>query len=306
MTDSSPHSERRSKAVHRPVLLREVLHALQLQEGLCVVDGTVGAGGHSQKICEQIGPTGKLIGLDRDTMMLALATNCLQQTASNFELVHASYAELKLVLDTRNINTVDRVLLDLGLSSDQLEDTARGFSFHSTGVLDLRFDTSTGLAAWQILEQYNQQALATVFTEFGEERFAKVIAEKIVTSRTQQPIKYANELADIVTSAMPSGLVKSSRKHPATRIFQALRIEANAEFKHLNNMLNNVLPDILPAGGRAVVITFHSLEDRMVKNAFRNSKVWKRLTSKPVSATPTEQRVNPRSRTAKIRSVERR
>ncbi|VAX37103.1 16S rRNA (cytosine(1402)-N(4))-methyltransferase [hydrothermal vent metagenome] len=297
------HSERQGKPLHRPVLLREVLQMLDLHTGLCVVDGTMGAGGHSCKIAEQIEATGTLIGLDRDAMMLAFAEKKLANSPANCHLIQASYSELPEVLKQFNLEQVDRVLLDLGLSSDQLADDSRGFSFNATGSLDLRFDTTTGQPAWELLETLSQQKLESAFKEYGEEKFSAKIAEAIVLQRKQKRLLTADQLVTIVTQAMPAKVVKMSSKHPATRIFQALRILVNDELGHLQKMLDTILPQTIQPGGRAVIITFHSLEDRMVKVAFRKKEVWKQVTTKPVVATATEQKINPRSRTAKIRTA---
>ncbi len=297
------YSERQGKPLHRPVLLREVLQMLDLQAGLCVVDGTMGAGGHSYKISEKIEATGTLIGLDRDAMMLAFAEKKLANSPANCHLIQASYSELPEVLQQFNLEQFDRVLLDLGLSSDQLADDSRGFSFNATGSLDLRFDTTTGQPAWELLETLSQQKLELAFKEYGEEKFSAKIAEAIVLQRKQKRLLTADQLVDIVTKTMPAKVVKMSSKHPATRIFQALRILVNDELGHLQKMLDTILPQTIQPGGRAVIITFHSLEDRMVKVAFRKKEMWKQVTTKPIVATAIEQKINPRSRTAKIRTA---
>lgn len=290
--------------IHLPVLLREVIEQLDLSPGLVVVDGTVGAGGHSQHILQRIGAEGTLIGLDRDTMMLNFASEKLESETlptGQCYLMQSSYAGLPAVLEELGLDQIDRVLLDLGLSSDQLGDDTRGFGFESSGELDLRFDTRTGIPAWELLGTLTETELADIFETYGEERFSQRIANHLVKQRKVSPIRTAPELIKAVQQAIPSKALASARKNPATRVFQALRIAANQELEQLETMLDTILPQVLKAGGRAAIISFHSLEDRMVKQAFKNKQIWKNLTTKPIVATQAEQRVNPRCRTAKLR-----
>jgi 16S rRNA (cytosine1402-N4)-methyltransferase len=271
---------------------------------LIVVDGTVGAGGHSREILKRIGPTGTLIGLDRDPQMLALAAQ--KVAGSNCRLVQASYAQIEDVLQEQGIEKADRILLDLGLSSDQLADPTRGFSFQSTGPLDLRFNPGRGTPAWEFLARLDAEELADIFHQYGEEPFSRRIAQTIVERRRKQPIRTAADLVAVVhEAAMPRHVAQSSRKEPATRVFQALRIFVNDELGQLEQALDHVLDSTLKPGGRAVIISFHSLEDRLVKNAFRDSQKWQILTPKPVVATAAETRANPRARTAKLRAATR-
>jgi 16S rRNA (cytosine1402-N4)-methyltransferase len=298
---ATPERPRVDRAKHRPVMVREVLRWLDLRSGLAVADGTVGAGGHSAAILPIIQPGGRLIGLDRDPMMLAHAARAVSGEGVN--LIHSSYADLRDVLDRLGVAKVDRVLLDLGLSSDQLSDEGRGFSFKAEGPLDLRFDASRGKPAAQLLASAGVAELARLFRELGEEPHADRIAEQIAASRSFRPVRTAKDLADIVEAAVPhSG--RRSETHPATRVFQALRIAVNDELDELRRMLDETLPACLAPHGRAVIISFHSLEDRIVKEAFRNRDRWRDLTPKPIPPTPSEQRINPRSRTAKIRAAE--
>lgn len=292
------------RPVHIPVLLREVMEQLDLSPGLVVVDGTVGAGGHSQHILKQIGTTGTLIGLDRDEMMLGFAREKLgAETLPDGQcfLRQASYAELPAVLEELQIPSVDRILLDLGLSSDQLSDDTRGFGFETPGDLDLRFDTRQGIPAWQLLETLSEAELVEIMEVYGEERFSQRIASQLVQQRKTNPVRTAADLIAAVQAAMPAKALATARKNPATRVFQALRIAANQELEQLETMLDAVLPQTLKPGGRAVIISFHSLEDRMVKQAFKDRDQWKNLSAKPITATQAEQRVNPRCRTAKLR-----
>lgn len=292
-----------SGAVHIPVLLREVLQYLALEPGMTVVDGTVGAGGHSSQILKRIGNSGRLIGLDRDPYMLGLASQ--KVVGPNVNLIHSSYAFIGEVLQQTGTGKVDRILLDIGLSSDQLASDDRGFSFNSTGALDLRFDTTQGVPAWQILQQIDLAELYEIMDKYGEEPFARRIAEQIVQQRVQKPIRSARDLANAVESALPSSLSTTARRDPATRVFQALRIAVNQELLQLERVLAGPLADCLVPGGIVVIISFHSLEDRLVKQAFRESATWHNLSPKPVLATPQEQRANPRSRSAKLRAARR-
>lgn len=293
---------RSARSVHIPVMLREVLTQLDLRPGLVVADGTVGAGGHSRKIWERIQPGGKLIGTDRDAMMLGWAREALPDPAVT--LHHGSYVELPTALAEQQLDGVDRLLLDLGLSSDQLEDRERGFSFRSDGPLDLRFDTRQGPTAAEYLETTSEAQLAEDLHLLGEEPHSRQIAAALVQRRLQSPIRTALELADVVVRAL--GHKASGDKHPATRVFQGLRIAVNSELLHVQRVLEEIGPQIVRPGGLMAVITFHSLEDRLVKQSFRNREIWEDLTPKPLVASPAEVRVNPRSRSAKLRVARRR
>lgn len=284
------------RTVHVPVMVREVLAQLAPEPGQTVVDGTVGGGGHSQKLLDAIGPAGRLIGLDRDAEMLSRARATLP--ASNVTLVHESYANLRAVLDQLGIGRVDRILLDLGLSSDQLADEARGFSFEASGPLDLRFDAEEGLPAWQLLNEWDVASLETVLKDFGEEPHSRQIAAAIVAQRAHAPIRTARDLANLVTQVV--GRSRGDR-HPATRTFQALRIAVNHELEQVQQALGAAFPACLQVGGLLAILTFHSLEDRLVKDAFRDRSTWASLTPKPIEPTPAEVRFNPRSRSAKLR-----
>lgn len=283
-------------------MLREVLHWLQLSEGLTVMDGTVGAGGHSSRILNLIGDNGQLLGFDRDPMMLDHARKKL--TGSNVTLICGCYADSQDYLDRIGINRVDRVLLDLGLSSDQLSDVDRGFGFDSGGPLDMRFDASTGIDAATLLRTVEPEQLESIFRDFGEEPFARKIAAEICRRRGTSPVETTEDLENCVQSVVPRGSA-GGNKNPATRVFQALRIAVNEELGHVKRMMTSVLPEILNPGGVVVVLTFHSLEDRIVKNAFKGQQQWTALTKKPIEATPAETRLNPRSRSAKLRAARR-
>lgn len=295
------------QAVHRPVLLDEVISGLAPSEGAILVDGTVGAGGHAAALARRVGATGRIIGLDRDPAMLAMAQNA---TAGwPVTLVHAPYSAMREVLDDLGISAVQGVLLDLGLSSDQLAWTHRGFSFAAEGPLDMRFDPEPGTSsssrptAAVLLNSLPERELAQVFFDYGEERFSRRIARRIVETRHQAPLSTTRQLAELVRQSIP-GRFRHGPIDPATRVFQALRILVNDELGHLDAILLQ-LPEILAPGGRAAIISFHSLEDRRVKWAFRNHAELTVLTRKPVTATAQEVAVNPRARSAKLRVAER-
>jgi 16S rRNA (cytosine1402-N4)-methyltransferase len=280
-------------------MLREVVRYLDLKPGLRVVDGTVGAGGHSQQIAQMIQPDGVLVGLDRDPMMLQLASRVISE--SSVYLRQTSYASALHILNELELDNVDRFFVDLGLSSDQLADTSRGFGFDAGGALDLRFDTTDGLPAWKHLAQLDEEQLADILWRYGDERYSRQIARVISGRRRSRPIRTAEHLVEACVEAIPSRAQRAARKHPATRVFQALRIHVNQELQHLQDGLDKVFYEALAVGGRLVVLSFHSLEDRMVKRAFRNREQWEIETSKPITATSAEQKINPRSRTAKLR-----
>ncbi len=312
MSDPTPAGHDPGASVHRPVLVREVLQHLELRPGLVVVDGTVGGGGHSQLILEQLGEDGRLIGLDRDPTMLPRASRVLADP--RVILKQASYADLPQILDSLGIAQVDRLLLDLGLSSDQLADSQRGFGIQSGmhassggAPLDMRFDPSTGETASELLATLNEDELTDLFERFGEERASRAIARAIVARRADVTDWTAADLVAAIATAHSHEAKRGHGSpvsiHPATRVFQALRIAVNHELEHLQNFLATALPDRLTVGGRVVIISFHSLEDRLVKNAFRDQALWQNLTTKPVTARSAEQRMNPRSRTAKLRAA---
>ena len=236
-----------------------------------------------------------MIGFDRDPSAIAAAESW---APDNMTLVAANYADIPEHLVAMNIESVDAVLLDLGLSSDQLDDHNRGFSFHAEGPLDLRFNREAGEPAWRLVNRLGEKHLADLIYEFGEERFSRRIARKIVKVRHSDPIKTATQLADLVRSCVPR-----SRNHsidPATRTFQALRIGVNEELKWLKVAVKR-LPNVLDVGGKLAIISFHSLEDRMVKHGFNGNDDLQVMTKKPIVADEQEQDENPRSRSARLR-----
>ncbi len=285
--------------VHRSVLVDEVVHWLAPRDGMTIVDGTAGAGGHAAALAKGVGPTGRVIGLDRDPEMLRLAevaTRGLPVT-----LVKAPYSDLGRVLDDLGIGGIDGLLLDLGLSSDQLHWASRGFSFANDGPLDMRFDPESDTTAADLVNNLSADDLADIIYQFGEERHSRRIARRIVEERRIEPITTTARLAAIVRKGVPG---KWGAIDPATRTFQALRIAVNDELGHLDRILKEA-PDRLNPGGRFAAISFHSLEDRPVKHAFRDDPRLTVLTRKPVTASDSELAANPRAQSAKLRVAER-
>ncbi len=289
-----------SDTVHIPVLAAEVIEWLDPQPGKIIVDGTLGGGGHSRLLAERLAGQGQIIGIDRDPQAVERTAKLL--AGLPVTCVHASYADLPEILNELGIAAVDGVLLDLGLSSDQLADPGRGFSFSVDGPLDLRFDTTQGEPAWRLLERLSAEHLANIIFEFGEERFSRRIASAIVEARRTSPIRTAGELADLVRRSVPRS--RDIKLNPATRTFQALRIAVNDELKILDQALAR-FPDCVRPGGRIALISFHSLEDRRVKVAFRQDERYVILTKKPIRPNESEIQRNPRSRSAKLRVAER-
>ncbi len=288
---------------HEPVLVEQVLQLLNLRPGHVVVDGTAGSGGHAFRIAERIGPTGRLVAVDCDPEACRRVRDRLQQVPCQVSVLHAHYQEVETIIAQVQSPGIDRVLLDLGLSSEQLGDPARGFSFMRSGPLDMRMNPASDLTAEHILLQYSESALADLFHEYGQERFARRIARAIVRQRKQVPLSTTTELAALIRSTVPG----RGRRDPSTRVFQALRIVVNDELGGLESALSlwwNHVND----GGRMAVIAFHSLEDRIVKRQFRT---WSDegegvlMTRRPVVPTRAESLANPRSRSAKFRVVER-
>lgn len=291
-----------ASSVHVPVLLAEVLHWLDPRPGAVLIDGTLGGGGHTQALAERVGPSGLVVSLDRDRAALDRTEPRLANLP--VRLAQANFADIPEVLDELNIEAVDGVLLDLGLSSDQLADGQRGFSFSSEGPLDLRFDTEEGEPAWRLIDRLSTEHLADLIYYFGEEPHSRRIARAIVERRRQAPIRSAAELAELVRKVVPRKR-HGEKIDPATLTFQALRIAVNEELKSLEIALRRI-PERLRPGGRAAIISFHSLEDRRVKEAFRDDSRYEVLTKKPVRASPEETADNPRSRSAKLRVAARR
>ena len=301
-----------SGASHVPVLLQEAIDFLNVRRGGTYIDATVGLGGHSLEIARRLGAPGHLIGLDKDPAALAIARRKLVVGRSSLAagetdwpaitLLHRSFADLA---NDQRPATIDGLLADIGLSSLQLDDAARGFSFQAEGPLDMRMDPQSERTAEQVVNHLDERQLADVIYEFGEERRSRRIARAIVRSR---PIRSTAHLADVISAAARPMNSEQRRIHPATRTFQALRIFVNRELDDLRALLQ-AASRVLKPGGRVVVISFHSLEDRIVKDAFREGanqyKYFRVLTKKPVTASEIESGRNPRARSAKLRAAER-
>ncbi len=286
--------------IHIPVMPTEVLAALDVQPGSVIVDGTLGGGGHTRLLAPLVGPNGCVIGVDRDPLAVARTSETLRDLP--VKTFAANYADLPEVLAEAQVPLVDGILLDLGLSSDQLADRERGFSYQSDGDLDLRFDTSTGKPAWLLVEKMSEQHLADLIYRYGEERFSRRIARRIVQDRQLKPIRTAQQLANLLRQCVPRS--KNHSIDPATRTFQALRIAVNEELKWLEVALRR-LPACLKPQGKLVIISFHSLEDRLVKNAFRDDPRLEVVTRKPQRPTDDEIDENYRSRSSRLRIAQR-
>jgi 16S rRNA (cytosine1402-N4)-methyltransferase len=317
-----PERDGRGAVGHVPVLLKEAIDFLAIQRGGTFLDATVGLGGHSLEIAKRLGAAGHLIGFDKDPVALNVARERLVDSRQSLlvsetdrerlttndqreipdwpliTLMHGSFAELA---NDQRPATIDGILADLGVSSLQLGDAARGFSFQADGPLDMRMNTMSGDTAEQVVNHLDERELADVIYEFGEERRSRRIARAIVRSR---PISTTKQLVDVISAAARS--MKHERIHPATRTFQALRIFVNRELDDLKALLE-AAPRVLKPGGRLVVISFHSLEDRIVKDALRGGRdeYFRVLTKKPLTASEEEIARNPRSRSAKMRVAER-
>lgn len=302
--------------MHQTVLLREAVDALVTAPSGVYVDGTFGRGGHSRLILDSLGADGRLLGVDKDPVAAAHAGE-LAREDSRFTFYHGSFADLPAHLQQSGIGPVDGILLDLGVSSPQLDEAGRGFSFQHDGPLDMRMDTSRGETAAQWLSHADEKDIAAVLKDYGEERFARRIAAAIVAAREEAPLTTTAQLAKVVSEANPRW---EKHKHPATRAFQAIRIQVNRELDDLRDLLHAAL-DLLRVGGRLVVISFHSLEDRMVKRYMRDMARGEqlpagvpvtdaalnrrmKLVGKPVKASAEELGNNVRARSAVMRVAE--
>lgn len=281
---------------HKPVLAQEVLQALAPHAGGRYIDGTVGAGGHATQILETSSPDGRLLGLDGDPEALSIARMTLDKFGSRAILVRANFNQLAVVASALGSIPAHGVLLDLGLSSMQLSNPARGFSFSSPS-LDMRMDPMELTTAEDLVNDLPEEELANLIFRFGEERFARRIARRIAQNR---PIHSARELSDLIERSVP----RHGRTHPATKTFQALRIAVNHELQNLESVLPQ-LAQVTAPGSRVAIITFHSLEDRLIKNHFKKDPDWLNLTKHPVKPTRAEILANPRARSAKLRVAER-
>ncbi len=284
-------------AVHVSVLFHEAVRYLAPRDGGRYIDATLGAGGHAAGILHASAPTGRLLGLDADPGALAIAATNLAEYGNRVLLVHSNFERLREVAAAKSFLPADGIILDLGLSSMQLGDAARGFSFQSDGALDMRFNPDEPTTAADLVNSLDEKELADLIYEFGEERASRRIAHAVVDAR---PIDTAAQLASVIERAVG----RHGRIHPATRTFQALRIAVNREIDVLKSGLPQIVETLAPRG-RVVIISFHSLEDRLVKNFFRESAQLEILTKHPLRPTHAETVANPRSRSAKLRAAER-
>jgi 16S rRNA (cytosine1402-N4)-methyltransferase len=304
---------------HKPVLLEEVLDALSLREDGMFLDGTVGGAGHSSAIASKL-TTGKLIALDRDDTAIAVATERLSCFGDRAEVVKSNFADMAKVCNDKGIKALDGILLDLGVSSHQLDTPERGFSYVHDAPLDMRMDRTAPIDAAYVVNNYERQDLIRIIRDYGEEKLAVRIADKICKRREEKPIERTGELVDIIRSAYPDG-GRSMKHHPAMRTFQAIRIEVNGELEIIGRTVKDAV-NLLAPGGRLAIITFHSLEDRAVKEAFAElaqgctcprdfpicvcgKKPQIRIVSKkPIVSSPEELKDNPRAHSAKLRIAE--
>lgn len=305
---------------HTPVLYDEVLRHLAIRPKGTYVDGTLGGAGHALGICEALSWDGHFVGVDQDPAALEAASARLEKATCRKSLVRGNYSSLRQILDSLNIDKVDGILLDLGVSSFQLDTPSRGFSYMHDAPLDMRMDPENPLTAAHIVNDYDESRIRDIIREFGEERYANRIAQRIAGARAEKRIETTYELVDIIKSAIPAA-ARREGPHPAKRTFQAIRIEVNDELYHLERALGDAT-DALASGGRLAVITFHSLEDRIVKQHVQSrlhpctcppglpvcvcekKSDIKKVTGKPIQANPEEIEHNPRARSAKLRVIE--
>ena len=305
---------------HKSVLLQECIDALNIRPDGIYLDGTLGGAGHSSQIARRLTEGGRLIGVDRDRTALAAAKERLAPYADRVTLVHSNFAEIDAILDSLGIPAVDGMLFDLGVSSPQLDDASRGFSYMADAPLDMRMDKDDALTAGEVVNTWPQGELRRILYDYGEERYAPQIAAAICRAREKAPIETTLELVDIIRSAMPAQALRE-KQHPAKRSFQAIRIAVNDELGELPPMLRAAEKNLKP-GGRLAVITFHSLEDRIVKSEMQQAArgctcppefpvcvcgkkpLVKLVTRKPIVSGPAELEENPRARSAKLRVAE--
>jgi 16S rRNA (cytosine1402-N4)-methyltransferase len=296
---------------HIPVLVGEVVQSLHPQPQGVYVDATLGEGGHAEELLRATAPSGRLIGIDRDAEVLEVARQRLLPFGPRVDIVHGHAAELRSILDTLQVAQVDGILLDLGVSSYQLETVERGFSFALEGPLDMRMDRTAEQTAATLVNTLEEWELVNLITRYGEEPWARRIARAILRARRRTPLQTTRDLAGVITQVIPAS-ARPPRIHPATRTFQAFRIAVNQELSRLEDSLDEAVA-CLRLGGRLCVIAYHSLEDRIVKKTFQsyatsqdNARPRVRvLTRKPVTCTPAERQANPRARSAKLRVLER-
>lgn len=306
---------------HKSVLLQECIDGLEIKSNGIYVDGTLGGAGHSYEICKRLGENGRLIGIDQDADAVLAATERLSEYADKVTVVRSNYCRIRQIMNELNISGVDGILLDLGVSSYQLDTAERGFTYRDPDApLDMRMDVRQELTAKYIVNDYSEMELYRIIRDYGEDKFAKNIAKHIVRAREEHPIETAGELVELIKNAIPAK-VRAAGGHPAKRTFQAIRIECNKELEVLNNSLDDMI-DLLNPKGRLCVITFHSLEDRIVKTRFKQNEnpctcppdfpvcvcqkksKGHNVTRKPILPSDEELEVNKRSQSAKLRIFE--
>lgn len=306
---------------HKSVLLEESIEALHIRPDGIYVDGTLGGGGHSYEICRQLSDGGRLIGIDQDAAAIAAATKRLEEFKDRVTIVRSNYCDMKKELGKLGITSVDGVILDLGVSSYQLDEAERGFTYREDAPLDMRMDQRQTLSAKEVVNDYSEMELYHIIRDYGEERFAKNIAKHIVSARKEKQLETTGELIHVIKAAIPAK-ARATGGHPAKRTFQAIRIEVNRELYVLDHSLGDMI-DLLNDKGRICVITFHSLEDRIVKNKFRESEnpctcpkefpvcicgkkpKGRVITRKPIVPSEEELEENTRSKSSKLRVFER-
>lgn len=308
------------KFEHTPVLLNQIIEGLNIKEDGIYVDGTLGGAGHSLEIVKRL-TNGKLIGIDQDLNAHKKAEQVLKDHLDKVLLVHGNYRNIENILSDLHIDKVDGILLDIGVSSHQLDEKERGFSYHGEAPLDMRMDNTQDFSAWDVVNKYSEKDLERIIWDYGEERWARRIAKFIVEKRNIKTIDTTFELVDIIKGAIPKK-VRMKGSHPGRQTFQAIRIEVNKELEVLKESIP-IMSRLLKKGGRLCIITFHSLEDRIVKNSFRDlnkdcicpteipicmcdkEKEIKIITRRPIGPTENEIKINPRSRSSKLRIAER-
>ncbi|MGD9949331.1 MAG: 16S rRNA (cytosine(1402)-N(4))-methyltransferase RsmH [Desulfobulbus sp.] len=288
--------------IHVPVLLEEVIAGLQPVSGGLYVDGTLGLGGHTRAILKHSTPDGRVIGFEWDADAVNAGLD-LSQYGDRFTLIHGSYADLVPELSRHGVQSINGLIADLGVSSLQLDRAERGFSFRTDSDLDMRMDQRRPMSAANLVARSSEEQLADIFYHYGEERQARRIAKFVVQARQQAPIITTGQLASIVADAVPRKY-HPPKIHVATKVFQALRIAVNGELDNLSRLLNTA-PEVLAIGARVAIITFHSLEDRIVKQIFQQNPAYKVISKRPIESTSQEMQRNPRARSAKLRVAER-
>ena len=309
------------KFQHTSVLLEETIANLKIKPDGTYVDGTLGGAGHAREVCRRLSATGRFIGIDQDEAAIAAAGERLRDFGERVTIIRSNYCDMVPRLQEIGIQSVDGIMLDLGVSSYQLDNAERGFTYREDAPLDMRMDQRSALSAYEVVNGYSEEQLFRILRDYGEERFAGKIARNICTARKNEPIRTTGELAEIIKRSIPAR-IRATGGHPAKRSFQAIRIEVNQELKVLEESLDGMI-DLLNDGGRICVITFHSLEDRIVKNIFRKNEhpctcppefpvcvCGKKsrgtvITRKPVLPSEEEMAANPRSKSAKLRVFER-